>query len=68
MRKAFRRNWIPKILALMMATAVWVLIKQHLQSEGLWEEEHPDRARILSDEEERAAEEERLRAIKEGKN
>ena len=44
-----------------MASAIWILIKQHLQSEGLWEDQNPARARILTEEEEREAERERVR-------
>jgi len=44
MRKAFRRNWAPKVVALILATAIWMLIRSNLESEGLWVEQNPPRA------------------------
>jgi hypothetical protein len=36
MRKAFRKNWIPKIVSLVLATAIWLLIRKHLEDQGEW--------------------------------
>lgn len=44
MRKAFRRNWTPKIIALILATTIWILIKANLESEGLWVDPRPPKA------------------------
>jgi hypothetical protein len=33
MRKAFRKNLIPKTVSLLLATAIWFLIKAHLQEQ-----------------------------------
>ena len=44
MRKALRRNWAPKLVALVLATAIWMLIRSNLESEGLWVEQNPPRA------------------------
>ena len=34
MRKAFRKNLIPKIVSLLLATAIWFLIREHLREQG----------------------------------
>jgi hypothetical protein len=60
MRKAFRRNWTPKIIALILATAIWMLIKSNLEGEGLWEDPRPPKAGQASKEDV----EEQLRVIK----
>lgn len=44
MRKALRKNWAPKVVALVLATAIWMLIRAHLESKGLWVEQNPPRA------------------------
>ncbi len=59
MRKAFRKNWIPKIVSLVLATAIWLLIKQYLVDQEKWDNGRPDtppKARELSPEELRALE------------
>ena len=43
-------------MSLILATAIWLLIRGHLISEGVWEEEQPPRARTLTPEEQRALE------------
>ena len=40
-------------MALILATAVWLLIRAHLQSEGMWEDERPLRAIPLTEEQQR---------------
>lgn len=39
------------MVALILATVVWMLIKLHLQGEGVWEEENPPRAEPIPEEE-----------------
>jgi hypothetical protein len=34
MRKAFRKNLIPKTVSLLLATAIWFLIRDHLRDDG----------------------------------
>lgn len=36
MRKAFRKNLIPKMVSLLLATAIWFLIREHLREQGEW--------------------------------
>lgn len=36
MRKAFRKNLVPKTVSLLLAIAIWFLIKEHLHEEGEW--------------------------------
>jgi YbbR domain-containing protein len=56
MKKAFKKNWGPKIVSLILATVIWILIRAHLESEGVWEEDQPKRAIEISEEELRALE------------
>ena len=34
MRKAFRKNLVPKTVSLLLATAIWFLIRDHLREQG----------------------------------
>ncbi len=34
MRKAFRKNLVPKVVSLLLATAIWFLIRDHLREQG----------------------------------
>jgi hypothetical protein len=36
MKKAFRKNLIPKIVSLLLATAIWFLIREHLGKQVDW--------------------------------
>lgn len=45
-------------MALLLATAIWLVIRAQLISEGVWEEARPLKARILPPEEQQAIEEE----------
>ncbi len=38
MRKAFKRHWGPKIISLILATAIWMVIRGQLIDEGTWED------------------------------
>ncbi len=39
------------MVALVMATAIWLLIRGHLISEGIWVERNPKRAEVVTSEE-----------------
>jgi hypothetical protein len=34
MKKALRKNWIPKIVSLLLAIAIWFLIRDYLVKQG----------------------------------
>jgi hypothetical protein len=34
MRKAFRKNLVPKTVSLLLAIAIWFLIKEHLREQS----------------------------------
>lgn len=34
MKRAFRKNLIPKTVSLLLATAIWFLIREHLREQG----------------------------------
>ena len=36
MRKAFRKNLVPKTVSLLLVIAIWFLIKEHLHEQGEW--------------------------------
>ena len=44
-------------MSLILATVVWMLIKAHLEGEGMWVEEQPKRALPIPEDERRALEE-----------
>lgn len=43
-------------MSLILATAIWLVIRQQLISEGVWEDRTPPKARSLSPEEQREVE------------
>ena len=47
MKLNLAHNWIAKVLSLLLATAIWFLIKKHLAERE--EMENPPRARIVEE-------------------
>lgn len=53
-------------MALILATAIWLVVRAQLISEGVWDEARPRKARTLSPEEQQAIEEELEKSQQEG--
>jgi hypothetical protein len=44
MKKTFRKNLGPKMMSLILGTAIWMMVQQYLEENGMWEVDQPLRA------------------------